>query len=330
MDGEQTPFEQRAMPELIATAVNTVMRGVRTLLKTERNGEAGYRFASIDGFLAAINPLCAKAELIIVQNEIDARLVHNGVDPQDRSWLWTTFEFHLAHASGAMWGPITRSVMVAADGAQAFGAAQSYALKQFMRALFQIPTGDAEDADFVAANPHRRTVTRGRTERPQPSPGPVPGPRPRHAPPERPEAPPAPLSSADQGRGVADDPDDIDFDPHTELFTRPGARTVTRGVISPDDRAERAGDVGTTGDARVARAPEPAGNSEINGKPELAGETEIKAKAEVGRDPEFAAGDDPPQPPSPQRRPRRPNHEKWPFNTLHPLTPYRPDRWSGE
>ena len=149
------------MPELIATAINSVMRGVRTLLKTERNAEGNYRFASIDGFLKEINPLCAKADLIILQDEIDARLVHNGADPQDRSWLWTTYEFHLAHTSGALWGPISRSVMVAADGAQAFGAAQSYALKQFMRALFQIPTGESDDADFrPRARPTRLVVRR--------------------------------------------------------------------------------------------------------------------------------------------------------------------------
>ncbi len=149
------------MPELIATAINSVMRGVRTLLKTERNADGNYRFASIDGFLKEINPLCAKADLIILQDEIDARLVHNGADPQDRSWLWATYEFHLVHTSGALWGPISRSVMVAADGAQAFGAAQSYALKQFMRSLFQIPTGDADDADFrPRARPTRLVVRR--------------------------------------------------------------------------------------------------------------------------------------------------------------------------
>jgi hypothetical protein len=36
----------------------------------------------------------------------------------------------------------------AAMGAQAFGAAQAYTLKQFERSLFQIATGDSEDADF--------------------------------------------------------------------------------------------------------------------------------------------------------------------------------------
>src|SRR3546814_8863152 len=38
-------------------------------------------------------------------------------------------------------------MVLASMGAQAFGAAQSYALKQFERSLFQIATGDGEDAD---------------------------------------------------------------------------------------------------------------------------------------------------------------------------------------
>jgi len=140
----------RDMPEVVAGAVNSVMREVKRLLKSERNREAGYRFASIDDFLAAVNPLCAEAGLIILQDELDARLVNDGGNSLDRSWLWTTFTFTLAHKSGATYGPLTRSVMVPARGAQAFGSAQSYALKQFMRSLFQIPTGDGEDADFTA------------------------------------------------------------------------------------------------------------------------------------------------------------------------------------
>lgn len=138
------------MPEAVAGAINAVMGQIKGLLKTERNRAAGYRFASIDDFLAAVNPLCAKAGLIIIQDELDARLVHDGTQLTNRSWLWATFTFTLAHKSGALYGPLTRSIMVPAVGAQAFGAAQSYALKQFMRSLFQIPTGDREDADFIA------------------------------------------------------------------------------------------------------------------------------------------------------------------------------------
>jgi len=139
-----------SMPEAVAGAVNAVMGRIKGLLRTERNRAGGYRFASIDDFLGAVNPLCAKAGLIILQDELDARLVHDGTEVSQRSWLWATFTFTLAHKSGALYGPLTRSVMVPASGAQAFGAAQSYALKQFMRSLFQIPTGDGEDADTIA------------------------------------------------------------------------------------------------------------------------------------------------------------------------------------
>ncbi|MEJ2120473.1 MAG: ERF family protein [Alphaproteobacteria bacterium] len=139
-----------AMPEAVAGAVNAVMGRIKGLLRTERNRAGGYRFASIDDFLGAVNPLCAKAGLIILQDELDARLVHDGTEVSQRSWLWATFTFTLAHKSGALYGPLTRSVMVPASGAQAFGSAQSYALKQFMRSLFQIPTGDGEDADTIA------------------------------------------------------------------------------------------------------------------------------------------------------------------------------------
>jgi len=155
----------RDMPEVVAGAVNAVMGEVKRLLKSERNREAGYRFASIDDFLAAVNPLCAEAGLIILQDELDARLVNDGGNSIDRSWLWTTFTFTLAHKSGAIYGPLTRSVMVPARGAQAFGSAQSYALKQFMRSLFQIPTGDKEDADFAMPARLPETVKRGTVRR---------------------------------------------------------------------------------------------------------------------------------------------------------------------
>ncbi|HUT49973.1 MAG TPA: ERF family protein [Alphaproteobacteria bacterium] len=148
LEGERQSLTN--MPEAVAGAINAVMGRIKGLLKTERNRAGGYRFASIDDFLGAVNPLCAKAGLIILQDELDARLVHDGTEHSNRSWLWATFTFTLAHKSGALYGPLTRSVMVPASGAQAFGAAQSYALKQFMRSLFQIPTGDREDADFTA------------------------------------------------------------------------------------------------------------------------------------------------------------------------------------
>lgn len=159
LEGERVGLA--TMPEAVASAVNTVMGRIKGLLKTARNRAGGYRFASIDDFLSAVNPLCATAGLIILQDELDARLVHDGTELSSRSWLWATFTFTLAHKSGALYGPLTRSVMVPASGAQAFGAAQSYALKQFMRSLFQIPTGDGDDADTIAPRRLPAGVTPG-------------------------------------------------------------------------------------------------------------------------------------------------------------------------
>lgn len=44
---------------------------------------------------------------------------------------------------------MTRTVEVLRNGAQAYGSAQSYALKQYWRGLLLIPTGDKDDADYA-------------------------------------------------------------------------------------------------------------------------------------------------------------------------------------
>lgn len=129
------------LPPKIAAAIATVMTRVPTLAKGEQNKHGGYKFASIDDFLEAVRPLCTEAGLLIVPDEEHCEV--NG------DWLTLKFSFMLSHKDGETWDHRpTRTVMVSAKmGAQAFGAAQSYALKQFMRGLFQIATGDGEDAD---------------------------------------------------------------------------------------------------------------------------------------------------------------------------------------
>lgn len=130
------------VPPKVAAAIVGVMTDVPKLEKGEKNGHGNYNFASIDDFLEAVRPLCAKHGLIIAQNE-------ESFEMRD-GWLVVRFNFTLAHSSGEVWGEKqVRTIMVSAKmGAQAFGAAQSYALKQYMRALFQIATGEkGNDAD---------------------------------------------------------------------------------------------------------------------------------------------------------------------------------------
>jgi hypothetical protein len=139
---ENNTLTAEAMPPKVAAAIIGVMADVPKLGKGEKNQHGNYNFASIDDFLEAVRPLCAKHGLIIMQDEESFEM--------KEGWLIMTFRFTLAHSSGETWGHRpTRTIMVSAKmGSQAFGAAQSYALKQYMRSLFQIATGEkGNDAD---------------------------------------------------------------------------------------------------------------------------------------------------------------------------------------
>lgn len=155
--------ERREVPPEIATAVNAVMKEIKTLAKDDKNAFGKYDFASTDKFLAAVNPLCATAGLIIIQDEEECSVDIREMEDErgaikKKAYLIILFSFTLAHTSGVTGWPVYRTIMVPANGAQAFGSAQSYALKQFMRSLFQISTGDRDDADL---GPDDELPTRG-------------------------------------------------------------------------------------------------------------------------------------------------------------------------
>ena len=144
-----------AMPPKIAEAIATVMGKMERLSKSERNKFSNYNFAGIDAFLDAVRPACAEAGLFIIQDEGGFEVIEGQPPKEGRreekssSWLKLTYLFTLAHRSGEICADkIKRTIMVNASmGSQAFGAAQSYAQKNFMRSLFQISTGEQDDAD---------------------------------------------------------------------------------------------------------------------------------------------------------------------------------------
>tara|TARA_Y100001963_G_scaffold20356_1_gene25973 strand:- start:5942 stop:6688 length:747 start_codon:yes stop_codon:yes gene_type:complete len=130
------------MPPEIANALNEVSSGAVKLYKGNRNEFANYNFAGIDDFLEVYGKVLAEAGLTIMMDEIDEKV--------DNKSLIIVFNFILVHKSGKMWAhPLRRTIRVDPRGAQAYGTAQSYALKQFLRGLFMIPTG--EDKDMVAS-----------------------------------------------------------------------------------------------------------------------------------------------------------------------------------
>lgn len=136
--------------ESIHAAVAAAMGDIRPLAKADRNKHDGYDFASIDGFLAMVRPICAHHGLFILMDEEEpvefARKGRNGETP----YLRMAYQITVCHASGQTLGPFTRRVEVLRNGPQAFGSGQSYVLKQFLRGLLQIATGDQDDPDHEA------------------------------------------------------------------------------------------------------------------------------------------------------------------------------------
>jgi hypothetical protein len=133
----------------IVTAICAAMGQVQKVTKDGRNKHDGYNFASIDDFLALVNPICAANGLLVHMQE-GAR---EDFERQGRSgtsaWMRQSFDLTLMHVSGQSLPPVTRTVEVLRNGAQAYGSAQSYALKQFWRCILLIPTGDKDDADYA-------------------------------------------------------------------------------------------------------------------------------------------------------------------------------------
>ena len=142
-------FEEQSiipkMPKSISNSINSIMNDVETLPKADTNTYQRYNYASIDQFLKAVNPLCAKHGLIINVDEEDMKIMKTN----DKSaWVHIVYKFILSHQSGDTWNyPLRRNMILQITGGQSIGAARSYVLKGFMRSLFQIATGEKNELD---------------------------------------------------------------------------------------------------------------------------------------------------------------------------------------
>lgn len=151
---DQTPIKAGAQADNteVLSAIAAAMGQIKQVGKGDRNKFDGYDFASIDKFLALVNPICAAHGLIIVSDEVNREDFMRRGKKGDTQWMRVTFSFTVYHSSGQSLPQVHRSVEVARNGAQAYGSAQSYALKQFLRGLFLIPTGDNDDADHMGTD----------------------------------------------------------------------------------------------------------------------------------------------------------------------------------
>jgi len=148
-----TVAKEKKSSQIVKSIIKTSL-DIGKLAKADHNKFDKYNFVSIDKFLEATGPALAQNGLIIQMEEDDCQRIERGGKP----WLMFAYEFTVMHTSGEALPSSRRTVHVPFTGPQSTGSAQSYALKQFMRGLFQITTGDKDDADYGESDHSIETV----------------------------------------------------------------------------------------------------------------------------------------------------------------------------
>ena len=150
------PGDSLAVPKVtqfppdLAKGILAVMKVLGTLAKEHENkGQGGYKYASIDDFIDHVRGPCIEAGIFIIPDEAEPSRLVDVIDGngKPRAMWWSRFAFTFVHESGAAYGPIHKTILVQAVGAQSAGAAQSYGMKQLDRGVFMIKTGDDDDPD---------------------------------------------------------------------------------------------------------------------------------------------------------------------------------------
>ncbi len=150
--GEVVVAQPGFMPPPIAAAIIAVKKQIKQLGADDRNEHGKYAFVSVDKFYATVGKLMAEAGLALLIDETATDV--RASDKSGNPWLFAMYDLTFLHESGALSHPLRRSIALPISGPQAFGAAQSYIEKQFLRQVFKVPTGerdaDSEPTDGVA------------------------------------------------------------------------------------------------------------------------------------------------------------------------------------
>jgi len=131
----------------IYSAVAKAMGDVERVAKDSRNNDQKYDFASVDDFMAMVGPICSKYGLVTILDEETREFIEKPGKYGPTQWVAISYQITTWHESGEQLPTVRRHVEVIRSGPQAYGAAQSYILKQYYRGLLNIPTGDSDDPD---------------------------------------------------------------------------------------------------------------------------------------------------------------------------------------
>jgi hypothetical protein len=155
----------------IAKAISAVMKAVDPVAKRGVNEFHRYQYATAADLVHALQKPMAEAGLIVVHSEA-SRSVTDGL-------LEVTFNFHIAHSSGAVWPHEIKATGIAAAKTskgspddKAWNKCLTAAHKYFLVTLFKVPTGDFPDADADGDVPQpERKVSTPATQKPVPQGG---------------------------------------------------------------------------------------------------------------------------------------------------------------
>ena len=132
----------------IYAAVAKAMGAIKRVTKGGRNVEQKYDFASTDDFFEMVGPICAENGLVTTMEETAIDYFERQGKWGPTHWVQIKYALTTHYIDGSNLPTVTRTVEVIRTGAQSFGSAQSYVLKQYYRGLLLIPTGDKDDADL--------------------------------------------------------------------------------------------------------------------------------------------------------------------------------------
>ncbi len=129
-------------------AIAAIMAEVHTVAKRGVNQFHKYTYATMGDILQEITPLLGRHGLVIFQSETGRAMF------DEDNVIAVEYAFTVAHVSGETWPHQLRQTGVsfcrASNGRwddKSLAKCHTAARKYFLLALFQIPTGDEEDAD---------------------------------------------------------------------------------------------------------------------------------------------------------------------------------------
>src|SRR5258705_9977122 len=140
-----------AVPHLgggLVAAIAAVMNEVHVVAKRGENEFHRYRYATMGDILKEITPLLGRHGIVIFQSETGRAMF------DEDNVIAIEYAFTVAHASGETWPHVIKQTGVStcrnSKGGwddKSLNKCHTAARKYFLLALFQIPTGEEDDAD---------------------------------------------------------------------------------------------------------------------------------------------------------------------------------------